>query len=108
MIHHRCVLVLQRVVAACAVADGPGAPFVEGILRALRASCRRPHSVTLLHVRVSFVDSRSSERFFFPQYFVHFVLGWSAQQRSMAIAVCSISSHVASYLLCVQFACRAC
>ena len=42
--HRRRVLFLQRAVVACAIADGPGAPFVEGILRALRARRRRPHS----------------------------------------------------------------
>jgi hypothetical protein len=64
------------------------------------------HCMRVSRALASFVDSRflarSSERFFFWQYFVHFVLGWIAQQRSMmTIAVCSTSSHVTSCLLCV-------
>ena len=59
--------------------------------------------VTLLHVPVGFMHAvkmctcvdlhvgvpRSSVRFFFFQYFVHFVLGCSALLRSMAIARCA-------------------
>lgn len=44
----RRVLFLQRAAAACALADGPGAPSVEGtILRALRATCRSNKAATL-------------------------------------------------------------
>ena len=52
----RRVLFLQRAAAACALADGPGAPSVEGtILRALRARSRtrRPHSAAQMCVSVS-------------------------------------------------------
>ena len=52
----RRVLFLQRAAAACALADGPGAPSVEGTtLRALRArsSTILPHSAAQMLVSVS-------------------------------------------------------
>jgi hypothetical protein len=54
---HRSVLFLQRAVAACAVADGPGAPIAEYCVHFVLDADghRRPH--TLSYTQVSCMPS---------------------------------------------------
>jgi len=68
----------------------PGCPDC-GILRALRASARWSLAATVSLAHVCSTFSLARLFFLFFQYFVHFVLGWRAQQRSTATAICSIT-----------------